>query len=433
LEGFATLIVDSPGFSWDSNEQNERIGIGDHDDWFASMGRPLQGVYAWDLMRGLDYLQTRSDMDCKRVGITGTSGGGTATMYTFALDERISCAVPVCYATSMEVNPDNGCLCNHVPGIMALGDRSDILAMRAPAPVMLIGATRDAEFPPEGHQRTFEKLKAIYRSKKKEANVRLELVEGGHDYSRRMRESMVAFFREHILGEPSRSFVAEKRPLTDGGLNPFEVGTLAATDPRLMVTTWFERETTSMRDLLEEALGSPQPSPYDPASRLIGWGRHGRIEKLKTGENVSIHDLPLVAPRPDSIALAIDEIDQRLCIYIGLSIPEFYAQWLHTLLPSGPEGWEASRTGNMPSDPLTSMIASVRTLVSSANPEVTPTHLDAAGPIASMTAQFLKLYRPSLEITTSHTFTDWKDALNLNIRQLAQPQARYLEWPWPKP
>ena len=105
LEGFAALVVDSPGVSWDKNAQNERAGIGDHNDWFLNLGISIQGVYVWDLMRGLDYLETRADVDCSRVGITGTSGGGTATMYAFAVDERIGCAVPVCYATSLETNP----------------------------------------------------------------------------------------------------------------------------------------------------------------------------------------------------------------------------------------------------------------------------------------------------------------------------------------
>jgi len=432
LEGFASLVVDSPGVRWDYTDQNERFGIGEHDDFFLNLGISIQGVYAWDLMRGIDYLESRKEIDCTRIGITGASGGGTAALYTFAIDDRISCAVPVCFATSMEVNPHNGCLCNHVPGVMAVGDRTDILAIRAPAPLMLIGATIDPEYPAEGHQRSYEKLRTIYRSKKKEANIRLELVEGEHDYSRRMREAMVAFFREHLLGEPRRSQVAEKQPLTDGRCNPTEAGTAEKTDPRLLVTHWFDRETKSFRDLLAESMALPQPHPYLPNERLIGWGRHGKIEKLKTSEIVSIHDISIVAPNSGSIALPTEDIDQRLCIYLGISIPEFLAQWLHLALPAGPEGWETSRVGAMSGDALTSMIASVKTLVSSANPELAPVKVVASGQVASMTAMFLKLYRPNLEIETSHSFSGWMDAVSLNTRQLVQPGARYIEWPFAK-
>ena len=432
LEGFAALIVDSPGVSWDDNPQNERAGVGEHNDWFLNLGRPIQGVYVWDLMRGLDYLETRADIDCGRIGITGASGGGTATLYAFAVDERIACAVPVCYATSLEVNPHNGCLCNHVPGALNLGDRSDILAQRCPAPICLIGATDDPEFPAQGHQRTFEKLTIAYRSQRAEANVRLELIEGGHDYNRRMRETMVAFFREHLMEEPRRIYVAEKRPLTDGSQNPFEAGTASATDPRLMVTNWFERETKSFRDLLEEALAFPTPTTYLPEERMIGWGRHSRIEKLKAEETCYIHDINQVAPNSSSLSLPIDAVDQRLCIYLGVSIPEVLAQWLHLALPGGPDGWEVSGIKGS-GDALTSMIASVRTLVSSAHPEVAPKRIIAVGQVASLTAMFLNLYRPDLEIETSHHFSGWQDAIKQDIRQLVQPSARYLEWPFGPP
>lgn len=430
LEGFATLIVESPGARLDHDEQNERYAMGDHNDWLLNLGISVQGVYVWDLMRGLDYLESRADMDCKRVGVTGASGGGTGTLYAFAVDERIRCAVPVCYATSMEVNPHNGCLCNHVPGIMQLGDRSDVLALRAPAPVMLIGATEDGEFPEQGHVRTYEKLKAIYKAQRQESNVRLEIVESGHDYCRRMREAMVAFFRQHLLGEKVRTFVPEKRPLTDGALNPYAAGTASAVDPELLVTSPSERTTRSFRDLLEDAMGVANPEPYSAQKRMVGWGRHGRLAKLKTGDTVAIHDNPVQASRADSIPLPIEYIDQRLCIYLGISIPEFMAQWLHLSLPEGPESWESSRMQGGTGDALTSMIASVKTLVSSAHPEVGPKKLIANGEVASMTAMFLKLYRPDLEIETSHTFSGWADAVRLDIRQLVQPSGRYLAWPF---
>ena len=430
LEGFAALMVDSPGFSWDENEFNERIGIGSHDDWFLSQGICIQGVYVWDLMRGLDYLETRKDMDTSRVGITGTSGGGTATMYAFAADERISCAVPACYATSLETNPHNGCLCNHVPGISNVGDRAHILATRAPAPIMLIGATNDTEFPPEGHQKTYEKLRSIYKGKKSESKVRLELVEGGHDYSRRMREAMVAFFREHLLGEPARGYVPEKRPMTDGACNPYEVGTAAITDARLACTTWFERETSTFRDVLSDPTHQNPPEKYVAMERLVGWGRYGRIEKLRDVEKVCVYDPSLDAREPGSISLPIEEIDQRLCIYLGISIPELFAQLLHFTLPGGIEGWEASRGGTSVGDPLTSMIASMRPLVSSAHPEVPLKQLVAIGPVASMTAHLFKLYRPTIEIQATHEFKGWDDALKMDMRQLVQPGACYLEWPF---
>jgi dienelactone hydrolase len=49
---------------------------------------------AWDVMRLIDYLETRSDVDPKRVGAIGFSKGGIETYLAAAADPRIAVAVP---------------------------------------------------------------------------------------------------------------------------------------------------------------------------------------------------------------------------------------------------------------------------------------------------------------------------------------------------
>ena len=51
-------------------------------------------VWAWGGMRVVDYLETRDDIDLKRIGITGHSRGGKMALLAGALDERISLVVP---------------------------------------------------------------------------------------------------------------------------------------------------------------------------------------------------------------------------------------------------------------------------------------------------------------------------------------------------
>jgi cephalosporin-C deacetylase-like acetyl esterase len=48
----------------------------------------------WDVMRLVDYLDTRDDIDSKRIGLIGISKGGVETYLTAAVDPRIACAVP---------------------------------------------------------------------------------------------------------------------------------------------------------------------------------------------------------------------------------------------------------------------------------------------------------------------------------------------------
>ena len=426
LLGFACLLVDSPGWSWDNNDQNERKGMGTHDDPWLAMGAPVQGQYVWDLVRGLDYCETRREIDTSKVGITGASGGGTATMLAFGFELRITAAAPVCAATSMEIMPRNGCFCNHLPGLMDIGDRSDVLAIRAPAPVCFIGASDDPEFPLEGHQKSFEKLKSIYRNHRSEGNVRLEIVEGGHDYNRRMREAAYAFFAQHLKGEKPRNHIAEPRPLTDGQNNPYESGTEPFDSPELLVTSPESRQTHTFRHLLETALEAPYPDDVEPLKRLVPWLKYGNLNLKVASPDLILADPETMPASDHTIELQPEKLDIRFLIYLGLSPAEFIAQVLHLNLPGNPEGWEANAvTGG---DALSSMIASVKTLVNSNDPQEAIKHVRAVGEFSSMVARHLRQFRGDLEIQTSFNPESWLDLYRKQKQYLIQPGARYLKF-----
>jgi hypothetical protein len=160
-------------------------------------------------MRALDYLATRPEADMSRVGLTGASGGGLATMWAFAAEPRFYCAASVVYASSLEVNPHNGCLCNHVPGALQLGDRADILALRAPAPVLILGAEEDREFPAKGMRLSGEKLRRLWGLFGKSEDAWMRLFPGDHDYGRPMRETVLGFFDKYLKGVGNGAAVAE--------------------------------------------------------------------------------------------------------------------------------------------------------------------------------------------------------------------------------
>lgn len=56
------------------------------------MGENLTEYRVWDGMRAIDYLLTRPEVDPKRIGCAGHSGGGTLTTFISVVDERVQCA-----------------------------------------------------------------------------------------------------------------------------------------------------------------------------------------------------------------------------------------------------------------------------------------------------------------------------------------------------
>jgi len=210
LHGYLAIVVDSPGFSFEGDRRIERRWAGTHDDLRLILGsQNATSIYVWDLSRAVDYLATRPEADMSKIGLTGASGGGLATMWAFAAEPRFTCAASVVYASSMEINPNNGCLCNHVPRSLQMGDRADVFAIRAPAPVLIIGAEEDSEFPAEGMRLSGEKLKRLWGLFGRSADAWTRLFPGGHDYSRPMRETALGFFDKYLKGAGNGAPVPE--------------------------------------------------------------------------------------------------------------------------------------------------------------------------------------------------------------------------------
>ena len=116
------------------------------------MGRTLIGQRCWDISRAIDAVIAHfPQVDTSRIAIMGNSGGGTATIYAAAMDERIAAAMPSCafcgYLPS--IGAQYHCLCNYVPGIMKEFDMGDLAGLIAPRPMIVVNGTADTIFPLE--------------------------------------------------------------------------------------------------------------------------------------------------------------------------------------------------------------------------------------------------------------------------------------------
>jgi dienelactone hydrolase len=71
------------------------LPCGPHRAWREGPERPFLLDNVWDLLRLLDYLETRPDADMARVGMTGVSLGGMHTWLCAAADLRVAVAAPM--------------------------------------------------------------------------------------------------------------------------------------------------------------------------------------------------------------------------------------------------------------------------------------------------------------------------------------------------
>jgi predicted esterase len=86
------------GVAIDGRYHGERTKSGYDDAIFRAYksGKEHPFLYdtVWDVMRLIDYLETRDDVDPKRIGLIGISKGGMETYLAAAADPRIAVAIP---------------------------------------------------------------------------------------------------------------------------------------------------------------------------------------------------------------------------------------------------------------------------------------------------------------------------------------------------
>jgi cephalosporin-C deacetylase-like acetyl esterase len=244
--GFVVLTYDPVGQGersqfWDAERGRSRYGLGCGEH--AILGNPLYLLGAnlaryrvWDGLRGLDYLTGREEVDGKRLGCVGVSGGGTLTAYITALDPRVRAAAICCYITTLPRR-----MANRVPddpdadpeqdifGFVAEGiDHAGLLTLCAPRPTLL-GTARLDFFPIEGARETFAEAKRLYEAAGAgDAISRVEAAEK-HGLTLPLRRAVYEWF-DHWLADkkgdgPPEEVAVTPRPAkellvcTDGRVN----------------------------------------------------------------------------------------------------------------------------------------------------------------------------------------------------------------------
>ncbi len=270
--GFVVLTYDPVGQGersqfWDSAKGRSRFNLscGEH----AVLGNPLYLLGTslaryriWDGMRGIDYLVSLKEVDAKKIGCVGNSGGGTLTAYLAALDPRIAAAVISCYLTTLprrmgnriETDPDadpEQDIYNFVGGGI---DHAGLLALCAPRPTLVAAARRDF-FPIEGARETVEEAKHLYAVAGVPERVAMVEADEKHGLSLPLRKAAYAWLERWLAGKKESADEFAVTPRT-----PKELQVCA--DGQVNVTF-------KSRHLLPLALEEFRGRPKRPRAKLI--------------------------------------------------------------------------------------------------------------------------------------------------------------------
>lgn len=149
------------------------------------LGETMIGWRVWDVMRAIDLIETRPELDSGRVGCVGISGGGTATLFAAALDPRIRCAYVSGYLNTFRASIMSvpHCLDNYVPGILDWAEMYDVAGLIAPRALFSEAGDQDPIFPVSASRESFERVRRVYTVLGAERQARQEVFEGGHGWA----------------------------------------------------------------------------------------------------------------------------------------------------------------------------------------------------------------------------------------------------------
>lgn len=139
----------------------------------------------WDLMRSLDVLAEHPLVDPHRLGMVGISYGGTVTLFTAAVDQRVAAAVVSGYFSSWSEShkmPWNMCGSQVLFGMLGRLEHEDLGALVAPRPLLIETGTEDPLFPVAAATESVRRTRLVYEAGGGSDRLVHDVFEGGHEW-----------------------------------------------------------------------------------------------------------------------------------------------------------------------------------------------------------------------------------------------------------
>jgi dienelactone hydrolase len=148
------------------------------------LGETMIAWRVWDVMRTIDYIATRPELDATRAGCMGISGGGTATLFSAALEPRIRAAMVSGYLNTFRdsIGSLAHCIDNYVPGILNWAEMHDVAGLIAPRALFVESGEKDNIFPIAASRESVTHVREIYNVFQAADRIEHEVFPGEHSF-----------------------------------------------------------------------------------------------------------------------------------------------------------------------------------------------------------------------------------------------------------
>lgn len=176
--------------------------------WWHSNGFTPAGVECWNAIRAIDYLQSRPEVDKDRIGATGISGGGAATFWISAADDRVKASAPVSGMADLtwyigEDGVNGHCDCMFLYNNYRW-NWTTIAGLICPRPLMFTNSDADTIFPMSANERVINRLERLYSKFGESDKVDAMVSVGNHAMRTDLRRAIFEFFNRHLKGDVKR-------------------------------------------------------------------------------------------------------------------------------------------------------------------------------------------------------------------------------------
>lgn len=325
--------------------------------WWHTLGYTPAGIELWNSIRALDYLESRKEVDPKRLGVTGRSGGGASSWWLAAADDRPQCIIPVAGIADLQGHVCEGeakhlkkgllpghCDCMYFTNTYRW-DFPMVAALRAPKPLMLGNSDIDPIFPVASYRRIADKVRKVYDLYGAKEKFALLETKGEHKDTPTIRMGAFRWMNRWLKDDqteiedwdkqgftPAELKVLDKAPADELNTKIQESFIAPALTPKLpepdKTKEWWEMQSAEYRQALKDKVfrGWPAKPPELNVKQAADIKKNGL--RLRAFDFISEDEVPLRV-----WLLTAEKVEKPTLLVLTTVDEDGYAEWIGELGP----------------------------------------------------------------------------------------------------